>query len=175
MLARERRGELVIREIVVDPGSTELVYAIELPEKYRSAATPEAAQAILDGHRYTTYKYTATQLKWESGITKRMRYLEQLKKDTPAVLAAERDLARYARDRTDLATVRLRNQLVMRHAKLLVWFYGQDRVKRARFDNHIGMERSITRMVHGLLDMKAPPRIQQQGFVPHEMSHIGLW
>lgn len=88
LLAREKRGELRIREIVVDPGSNELVFGIELPEKYRSAATPEAVKAILDGHRYTTYKYTAAQLKWESGITKRMKYLEQLKKSTPAVLAA---------------------------------------------------------------------------------------
>lgn len=102
-----------------------------------------------------------------------MKYLETLKKNTPAVLAAEGDLAKYAMDRTDLATVRLRNQLVMRHAKLLVGFYAQDRVKRARFDNTIGMERAITRMVHGLLDMKAPPRIQDEDFAPHVKSHEG--
>lgn len=102
-----------------------------------------------------------------------MNYLKVLKKNTPTVLAAEGDLAKYSMDRTDPASVRLRNQLVMRHAKLLVGFYAQDRVKRARFDNTIGMERAITRMVHGLLDMRAPPRIQEEDFTPHVKSHEG--
>jgi hypothetical protein len=104
---------------------------------------------------FNRYHYSAERLKWDSGVFKRHKHLERLK--TREINAIERELQLHTKDRTDLQSIRARNQTVFKHLFTLIDFYASDRVSLQRWQNHIGKERAITHLAHELVSMRPPP------------------
>jgi hypothetical protein len=127
----------------VDPGSTHLVEAVD------------DGDGSDEGGVFNRYHCSAERLKWDSGVFKRQKHLERLK--TGEINAIERELQLHPKDRTDLQSIRARNQTVFKHLFTLIDFYVSDRVSLQRWQNHIGKERAITHLAHELVSVRPPP------------------
>ena len=137
------RGEINLKHVFVDPGSTHLVEAVD------------DGDVSDEGGLFNRYHYSAERLKWDSGVFKQQKHLERLKKGE--INAIERELQLHPKDRTDLQSIRARNQTVFKHLFTLIDFYASDRVSLQRWQNHIGKERAITHLAHELVSMRPPP------------------
>ena len=137
------RGEINLKHVFVDPGSTHLVEAVD------------DGDGSDEGGVFNRYHYSAERLKWDSGVFKQQKHLERLKKGE--INAIERELQLHPKDRTDLQSIRARNQTVFKHLFTLIDFYASDRVSLQRWQNHIGKERAITHLAHELVSMRPPP------------------